>query len=288
MKLEIEIFRIISAFGIVWFHSNVEAGREIAYGGLIFFIVVSAYFATISTRFHSLFERVERLLIPCFLWAIFYGVINLVTKGYVFPDKYILLSIFLATPSIHLWFLPFIFFSLIAIDKFRQLVFKEWGATLIGISAILSISLAPIWLEFDYIPPLGQYAHAIPAVLIGVFFGIIDKAKVKMLLITGIILSVLIMVFKQQSGIGIPYLVGLIPCYFFFFNSHVINNKGSLLLKISSATLGVYLIHIFVLMVLRKLGIVGFSLPLFAFILSLLAIIFLKTFVPKKIVKYVA
>lgn len=69
MKSEIELFRIFSALGIVWFHSGVGIGRDVAYGGLIFFVIVAAYFATVSTRSHSLVERVERLMVPYFLWG---------------------------------------------------------------------------------------------------------------------------------------------------------------------------------------------------------------------------
>lgn len=36
MRIDIELLRIISAIGIVWFHSGNATGREITYSGLVF------------------------------------------------------------------------------------------------------------------------------------------------------------------------------------------------------------------------------------------------------------
>lgn len=287
MKSEIEIFRILGALGIVWFHSGVNIGRNIAYGGLIFFVIVSVYFATISTRYHSILERIKRLLIPYILWSVFYGVIFFIKKGHVFPIGYTLFSKVLASPSIHLWYLPFIFISLIVIDYFKGALLKEWVATLLGLAAIFSITLSPIWRELDFAPPLGQYAHAFPAVLIGVFLGVMKKARIAKLLIIAILASIVIMVFLKEPGIGVPYLVGFIPCYF-LFNGHTEKGKDTILLKISSATFGVYLIHIFALKVFQKFGIDGYMLPLLAFLLSLLMVVIFNKYAHKKIVKYIA
>lgn len=287
MKLEIEIFRILSMFGIVWFHSpGIHIGRDIAYGGLIFFVVVSVYFATISMRQHRIFERIERLLIPYLLWAVFYAVIFFLTKGHIFPQNYTLFSMVLASPTIHLWFLPFIFLTLVIIDYIRPILSKEWFATMVGVSAILLIFLAPIWRDINYISPLGQYAHAFPAILVGIFLGVMDKVRMKRVILAGILVSIAVMIYKQQSGVGITYLVGFIPCYF-LFKGQTISHKNALLLKISAATFGVYLSHIFVLMILSKIGFVGLPLPIFAFLLSLLAVMIFKAFAPKFLVKYV-
>ncbi|MCI5116675.1 MAG: hypothetical protein D3913_01655 [Candidatus Electrothrix sp. LOE1_4_5] len=287
MKLEVEIFRILSAFGIVWFHSGMETGRSIAYGGLIFFSIVTTYFATISTRTHSFFNRLERVVIPFFLWGIFYGVINLLFKGSVFPEHYMLLSKILASPSIHLWFLPFIFLSHVIVDNFKQVMSREWFATMIGVTVIILISTAPIWRGFDYYRPLGQYAHVLPAVLIGIFFGGIRNIRdnIRVIVNIGIFISIMVMTIMHQSGVGITYLVGMIPCIFLFVG-HTINNNDSFLFKISSATFGVYLLHPFALKVLRYLEFDGWLLPFLAFFSSLIIVMSLKTVAPKKYIKY--
>ena len=268
MKLEIAIFRLISAFGIVWFHSEISRAKEIAYGGLIFFIIISVNFAVISERPHGIFERAQRLLVPCCVWAIFYGAINIIFTGRLFPEGYSLFSSILSTPAIHLWFLPFIFFVLIVIDGIRPTLRNELINSLVGVSAIILILLSPIWREFNYIRPLGQYAQALPAVLIGIFLSPYNKSKAWILLLLGILATLIYMAAKQQPGIGIAYLAGTIPCYFLFSSREITKHKSYILFA-SSASLGVYLVHPFFLKVFRNLGIEGSWLAITAFILSL-------------------
>lgn len=55
VRQDIEILRVLSAFGIVWFHSGAP-GRAFAYSGLVIFIILSVYLSQhgnqhISTRF---------------------------------------------------------------------------------------------------------------------------------------------------------------------------------------------------------------------------------------------
>lgn len=286
MKSEIEIFRIISAFGIVWFHSGIEYGRDIAYGGLIFFIIISVYFSITSTRVHTFTERAQRLILPYIIWQVFYGVVKIATKGAAFLHDSSMLSVFFVGAALHLWFLPFIFFVLIAIDKLHFLLLKKaWLATLIGILAMLSILFSPLWRGFDYPLPLGQYMHAMPAVFIGIFLGACTEFKIKLALMIGIILSMLLMVFTKQPGIGVPYLTGFIPCCF-LFTGYLKTNQKPLLQYVAAATFGVYLLHPFALKIMKYVGVVGFFLPTGAFFLSFLAILIFRTHMPKNIVKY--
>jgi hypothetical protein len=288
MKPEIELFRIISMFGIVWFHSGINYGKEVAYGGLIFFIIISVYFAVSSTRTHTFTQRVKRLIIPCVVWSIFYGVISVLRKGAVFPTDYNYFSMVLATPSIHLWYLPFIFLILLVIDKLKYYILKEWVTVFSGISAIVILMLSPMWRAINFITPIGQYAHAIPAVLIGVFLGGVKVRKwLRISVIAGIVLSILAMVYSRQSGIGIPYLIGLTPCIFIYYETIFIKSN-KYLLALSSSIFGVYLAHLFLITVLRYAGVSGYSLAVFAFVISLASILVLRKYFPKNIVKLVA
>lgn len=286
MNKEIEAFRVLGAFGIVWFHSGVEAGRDAAYGGLIFFVVVSVYYATVSTRPRSVFDRARRLLVPWIVWAAFYGAVNLTVNGRLFPEDYGLLSRILASPAVHLWFLPFLFFALVAIDRSRRYLATERGATLIGSAAALSLLLAPIWRGVDYATPLAMYAHAMPAVFIGVFLGVMDGCRLRTTLLSAIAVSVLVMVFKRQAGVGDSYLVGLAPCVL-LFRGHVVEAKASRLMTISSATLGVYLLHPFAMMLLRRVDVDGAALPVLGFACSLLVIVCLRAVAPERVVRLV-
>jgi peptidoglycan/LPS O-acetylase OafA/YrhL len=94
------------------------------------------------------------------------------------------------------------------------------------------------------------------------------------------------MVYQNQSGIGIPYAVGLIPCVFLFYENVLIKNS-QFILWLASATFGVYLSHVFVLLVMSYIGITGYMLPIITFILAILAILIVRFYVPKNLVKYV-
>lgn len=285
MKPEIELFRIISIFGIVWYHSGVKYGRELGYGGLVFFIIISVYFAATSRHEKSVFLRVERLLIPYLLWSIFYGVFNLGTKGYFFPKQYTPLMAVLVSPSIHLWFLPFLFFVLLTIDHIRNLLRTDSFILLTGVFTILLISFSPIWRGFSFMVPFGQYAHAIPAVSIGIFLAGFQRKATWYITMATIIITVLIMVLKQQSGMGIPYLVGLLPSYFLLTENTLFQGK-EFLFTASSATFGIYLSHAFILHLLIYIGISGFFLPVAAFLISLFVTICFRKYTPNLLSKY--
>lgn len=285
-NVEVDIFRIISVFGIVWFHSGVKFGREIAGGGLIYFVIVSVYFATKSKRTHSFFDRAKRLLIPWLIWSLFYGIIKFAIKGNIYPKEYTLFSKILATPSVHLWFSPFIFFVLIAIDNLREYFRKKWVVPFLGLSIVIIALLAPIWRDFAYIPPLGQYASAIPAVFIKILFGIFNDTRMRLIVFFCIISLILIVVFKQQPG-AISYLIGIIPCYF-LFHGRMKTKEKLYTTYITSTAMGIYLLHIFVLIVLMHVGVTGLWLPVTAFVISLFSILLLKNNSHLKIAKYFA
>lgn len=44
MKAEIEFFRVLSMFGIIYFHSGYQHFKFVAYGGLVFFTVTAVFF----------------------------------------------------------------------------------------------------------------------------------------------------------------------------------------------------------------------------------------------------
>ena len=67
MRTDVEFLRIIAALGIVWFHSGLDVGRDIAYSGLVVFLIFSSYFAVKSNKEYSVLSRASRFLIPCAL-----------------------------------------------------------------------------------------------------------------------------------------------------------------------------------------------------------------------------
>ncbi|MCI5135333.1 MAG: hypothetical protein D3920_09740 [Candidatus Electrothrix sp. AW2] len=115
IRYDIELFRVISSFGIVWLHSKMNFGGEIAYSGLIYFVVVSSYLSFSSVREKYIANRAKRLLIPFFSWYVIYAVIRIIKGENIFPENYTIYSIILASPSVHLWYLPFVFLFSVSI-----------------------------------------------------------------------------------------------------------------------------------------------------------------------------
>ncbi|GAB4552098.1 MAG: hypothetical protein Tsb0014_46070 [Pleurocapsa sp.] len=289
MRIDIELLRIISALGIVWFHSGNLSGREIAYGGLIFFVIISSYLATISRRKHSSLNRFQRLIIPGIIWSILYGLLNLLAVGKICPQSNNFISSILSTPSTHLWYLPYMYIVLITLDRIKMMFSKTFIGLVSGTVAIALLLLSPIWRTIELMSPFELYTHAFPAVLIGIYLGCHEHiaAKLRLSILSGIIVSILLMVFISVEGMGIPYFFGFTPCLL-LLRSDIFQGYKLDITPISSLTFGVYLIHWLFLLILWKLGFTGYILPIIVFPLSLLCIFTLKKILPKHLFQYVA
>ncbi len=287
MKSEIEVFRVFCMFGIVWFHSGVEVCRVAAHGGLIFFIIVSVYFGASSRRKHRLVDRVERLLVPCAAWSVFYGIISYVRHGHCFPEGYTLLSMLLATPSIHLWFLPFIFFVLVWIDSARGFLDNRATAPIAGIFAIVLILFAPVWQDMRLVDPFLQYLYALPAVFIGLFYAYYGRIRLVFcrMIAVGIIISLLVLLYVYHSEVAVLYLAGVVPCIFLFYSNVLFVGNRTVFL-ISSTVYGIYLVHPFWQMFFRFLGVTSYLLPIATFITSMFSMVLLKNLLPRGMAGY--
>jgi len=287
MRLDIEVLRIISAFGIVWFHSGIGIGHEIAYGGLITFLILSTYFAMISDK-GGVLSRVSRLLVPCLIWSAIYAAFGFLRGVDNFPQNINLVSKILTTPSIHLWFLPFVFVLTFSIDTLKKHITKNTIGIFSALISSFLILTAPIWREFSFVSPFGQWAHALPAALMGMFLGGADKNNrglFNMLLLI-VSLSIVFVTILDVKDFGLTYLAGFAPCLIILSPASLLKNN-KVILTISSATYGIYLLHVLALFILRHIGLVGFLLPITTFAVSLFFIILTKMVLPKPILKYV-
>lgn len=268
-------------FGIVWFHSGVGVCRVVAHGGLMFFIIISVYFAVTSRRRHSLAERAGRLLVPCLAWSVFYGLIFYVRRGHVFPENYTLPSMVLATPSIHLWFLPFIFLVLVGIDRLRNIFEKPAVPALAGAAAIVSLLSAPLWQDMHLADPFTQYLYSVPAVFIGIFFGCYGRGDplAGRLISATIVLSLLVLICRFHSEVGTLYMVGIVPCIFLFYSNVILAGNKTLFL-LSSSVFGIYLLHPFWQMFFRFIGVTSCFLPIATFVLSMASVLLVKELFP--------
>lgn len=281
-RQEIEILRILSAFAIVWFHSG-ALGGELFYGGLVAFLVLSFCMAGYSKSRHSDYvsRYAKRLLIPWFAWFLIYGGINiLIGKAFIPLGNGIFAGIF-AGPSIHLWYLPFVFTCLVLFHILRRYISPSVMASVSAICGIVILVTVPVWRTDSVIMgyPFAQYAHALAAVFLGIFFACLRVTSGSLLLLLLIFAASVSAV--SWPGIGIPYLVGIVAgCIFIFpcggrlsvFNVEVV----------SQHMFGVYLIHPIFLRILKKINFnYWMFVPIVSFVLSIVAVYIIKKFLPR-------
>ena len=287
MRVDVEILRLISAFGIIWYHSGVAQGRDIGYAGLICFLTLAGYFTAISNKSHTVESRVKRLLVPCVIWSFVYVGLSLGRGLDVFPEHYSLISKILATPSIHLWFLPFLFICLVVTDFFKRRISESTLGWTAGLLAIALIVFAPAWRDLEFIEPLQQYLHGLPALLIGVFLGC--SSGVHTILRSSLLLAfwgyIVHITIIGADNVGITYFVGFTPCLILLSKSSMIRFRLDISI-LSSTAFGIYLCHPLVLTVFWYLGVSGAILPALAFSLSIIAVMLGRAFLPRSVVKY--
>lgn len=287
MRSDVELLRIVSAFGIIWFHSGYEFGRDIAYAGLVVFLILSAYFTIKSNREHSVLDRASRLLLPCFFWSIVYAVYSTLRGKEVFPDDYSLLISILSTPAIHLWYLPFVFFCTIAIDSTRKQINPAALAALVTLIASTLLLTSPLWRQWSYIPPFNQYIHAAPAIFIGVAYGVSKQLNptLRFLLIGLLSISAIFILQFDTKGVGINYSIGIAVTLLLLREKSILP-KNSAILELSKLTFGVYLLHPIILSALRYSGIESLNLVILGFVISALCIYLSLRILPQSISKY--
>jgi hypothetical protein len=287
MRSDVELLRIFSAFGIVWFHSGLQNGKDIAYSGLIVFLIFSSYFAVKSTSKHTIENRALRLLIPCVLWSILFVTFDLLRGGYIYPNNYSLLSKILATPSLHLWYLPFVFFCLITIDRAKAILSPVFLASLAAVFVSILLLLSPLWRQWTYLPPLGQYIHALPAIFVGLLFSLSPQiGRTKYILLSLLFVSLAYVYVLNMSGVGLTYTIGIVAAAILLKKESILPSNQAIF-EISKLSFGIYLLHPLVLFIVRHIGLEGVLLPVFSYTISATCIYIALKIIPKSITKYV-
>lgn len=288
-RQDIELLRVISAFGIVWFHSS-AVGRDIAYSALIVFLVLSIYLSAQSTKpTRSVVDRAKRLLVPWLVWFVFYGAINLaIHKPFIPLNNGIISGIFVGT-RVHLWFLPFIFFILIAFDWLRNRMSPRFIGYACSTLAILIFATASDWRPWALKlgAPFGQYADAVNGIIIGAFLAhyYYMPNLVRSLLLIIILGLAAYLSMLPMSGVGVYYFIGVsISAAILLFNLPL--PAGINFNWLSECTLGIYLIHPFYIMIFSHSELVSrLSMPFVVFLASAISVILIKRIAPS-VAKY--
>ncbi|NMR23947.1 acyltransferase family protein [Pseudoalteromonas sp. NEC-BIFX-2020_015] len=289
MRSDIELIRILSAFGIVWFHSSVFFGKSIAYTGLVFFIITAVFYTLRSNKESPIKTKIERLILPCLLWSLIYFILyRFIGKVPTQSTENIFFDI-LSTPSIHLWYLAFIFIVTVFIVNLKKHLPTNF--TLLFFSLLLPtlFYFGADWRAYELTSPLPQYLHALPAVLIGYLFYCFEVKKnnlARLIILTSILVSIIFLYISKLPGLSSTYIVGISFSILLLLNKPIIKTSPYIN-SFSKLTFGIYLIHIIPLAILNKASITGWLLPTLAFISSAFVIYIAKLIIPNKLQKYI-
>jgi hypothetical protein len=278
----IEVLRLISAFLIVWYHSELAFGHELAYSGLIVFVFLSAYYSgaskKISIDFHS---KVSRFIWPWLFWSLIYGVGYVATGRPFFKYHHDLFSQVLVGNSIHLWYLPFIFLVLVSLDILKNLFGYMLVAIVLYFSALFYFILAESWRPFSLgLPvPFPQYFHALGAVFVGFYWGALNRKtsnhKLNWLDWSALIALMSFAFFSVElAGFGLPYSVGVILAVVFLV-IEVDPRFFSNIKEFSDCSFGIYLVHP-ILLHLFGIGKRGYLTPVVVFAISFFVIYYCR------------
>jgi hypothetical protein len=214
VRHDIELLRIISTFGIVWFHAGV-VGAEFAYSGLVVFVILSVYFGAYKiSEVKPVGERAKRFILPYVVWSFVYAAASFfIGRPLISPD-YGVVALLLAGPGPHLWYLPFMFLTLVAVDNLKWRGSPKLLATIGIVAALAFFFYASKWRGLTNAMgfPWAQYAHAVPGVCVGLFMAYAQSfsAPVRLLLVVILMVSALSVI--SVKSLGIPYSIGIGVC----------------------------------------------------------------------------
>lgn len=228
-------------------------------------------------------RRAGGLLVPWVFWFVVYAALNVARGRHSVPTEGGAIAGILSGPSIHLWYMPFVFLCLVTLDVLRT---RLSGTTLslagAGL-ALLILATTPLWRmpSLALAAPLPQWMHAAPAVLAGFF--LLHRRHLPRLLAATLLLGLFLGTFGTLpwDGVGLPYLIGLTAV------ALVARDRPDALARLdlrplSESTLGIYFVHILVLGLLSTVGgLDGFVLPMATFAVSALAVLALRSAFPR-------
>lgn len=251
-----EAFRTIAAAMIVWYHAGVGA-QELAYGGLIVFLIISTYLAAQAANRSiktGLKVKFQRLMIPWACWMVVYGAVNLILGKPLMPESSSWLGKLLTGTATHLWYMPFIFGILLLVDVLKNNVAPPIIGAVSGIAAASILFTVALWRDYSLTLgyPMAQYCHAAAGALIGLFFGYRLRMP-KKLFFTLLVLVVAGAVYALPwRGVGATYLIGILFGGALSFE-WLDNFNFRILERVAPYTLGIYFIHILLLWGVTKL-----------------------------------
>ena len=166
-RLDIELLRILACVGIVLFHT-LDTGKALSYSGIVVFTFLSAWL-TLKARPANWQDKTLRLLRPWAFWFAVYAVFNVLVHRQALglhPNGF---SMLFAGPSLHLWYMPFIWLWVLILTGIRRWVPASSLSVIGAILFAAAMWSAPAWRPHanEALAPLAQWAHATPAIFLG-------------------------------------------------------------------------------------------------------------------------
>ena len=300
----IERLRIISAFGVVSFHTHEWFPRSIGMVGVIIFLLSFCAFVVNKPEPPSIAKvarnKAQRILKPWLFWSLIYGMLGLVKMVYEhvsFSEVFSPTMLLTGTRS-HLWFLPFAFIAALLLAFIHRKIvgiresYTIISAIFIGALCVFGCSIAQFYL---YAPtPLAQWIFGLPAIPLGFAIGrikILPDARVMkkyfmLLILLTLVASIGCVIFvRLNHGTWIDYSIKFAVRYFvsslIFCAALVWRGKLDFISAgLASLSYGIYLVHPLVLIPFYQFSIaIQHPLLLLCLVLSISSLI---TFILKK------
>jgi len=285
----LELLRLVSVIGVVWFHTHAP-GWSIAYAGLPALLIMSLALQCLHGRERRLAEvalrRAKRLLVPWLFWSMIYGAVALRAVFHQhgrLADSFSV-NMLIMGPAVHLWFLPFAFLATLLVYLLAKCS-RTWSLSqvmLVGATMLVLLVLARHsfrWLcpNTSLLEPIPQWQFGMFSLPLGWVIGHVVAQSCRdvhgryLLAATCAIVLVLLPFaawLSPHDGIAYAIAVPLV-CGAFLWTRPL----WSPLQTLTSASFGVYLLHPLVSMALYPwIGPTGLMRPV-----AVLAVSFLLT-----------
>ncbi|PQO28769.1 acyltransferase family protein [Blastopirellula marina] len=183
--LGFDVLRFVAVLAVIWFHARAP-GSDYTLWHVPTLVIISV---VLASEYHEHFsmeavvrKRAKRILIPWLFWCVVYGVVDIVRVLFGSPSLVLGSSyfVFLYGPSLHLWFLPYIFLVTVFAACLRNVVIKESKINRAAVALlILVVALWALyvldgqtwWKELPM--PLLQWFSATPAMCLGVLLALL-------------------------------------------------------------------------------------------------------------------
>jgi fucose 4-O-acetylase-like acetyltransferase len=268
--------------GIVTYHANIP-GLEWPGSGIVVFLLGSFFFGGRAAHPWHLVQayRASRLLVPWAIWFVVYGLLNLRREQPFWATDQGWLAGLLSGSSLHLWYLPFVFLALLALDGVRALLNWRWQVVLGAVGSVVLLGTGA-WREaLPSATPWPQWGYSLPAwcmALVLLQHARLSRA-VKLALVA--LAATVTALWCPDYRMAIPYLFGLFALLL-LGSQWLASRLPWDPTPISRNTMGIYLAHPLGLSLAMKLGVpLGWGRPVIAFAAAWLLVEALRRGAPR-------